>query len=110
LQHGLHKIQESTLDSFTRARRAVSSWTWEEKYLNKPLRSSASGRWNLFIHAHHGIIEVSKTTGSSLLDDSGLPSSHFLLLTSEKVIKACQWMLSNTIKRYNRLDARNYFI
>lgn len=49
------------------------------------MSNSASGRWNLFIHAHQGMIEVSKTTGSSLLDDSGLSSSHFLLLTSEEV-------------------------
>jgi len=98
LQHGLHRIHETTLNSFSWARWAVSSWTFEENNLNKPLRSSASGRWNLFIHVHHGIIEVSKTTGSLLLDDSGLHWSHFLLLASEKINKACKYMLSNTIK------------
>jgi len=54
---------------------------------NKPLSSSASGRWNLFVHAHQGMMDVSNTIGSSLLDDSGLLSSHFLLLASEMIIQ-----------------------
>jgi len=58
----------------------ISFWNANQ---NSPLSSSASGRWNLFIHAHQGMMEVSKTTGFSLLDDSGLSSSHFLLLASE---------------------------
>lgn len=52
----------------------------------QPLSNSASGRWNLLIHVNHGMIEVSKITGSSLLDASGLSSSHFLLLTSGGIV------------------------
>lgn len=64
--------------------------------LNKPLSSSASGKWYLFTHAHQGTIEVSKSMGLSLLDDSGLSWSHFLLLASESY--------------YARLSIRNQVI
>lgn len=55
-----------------------------EGYRGLPFKSSASGRWNRFTHAHHGTIDVSNTTSSLLLDDTGLASSNFLLTTSAR--------------------------
>jgi hypothetical protein len=49
---------------------------------HQPFKSSASGKWKRFTHAHQGTVDVSNRTGSKLLEASGLSSSHFLLTTS----------------------------
>jgi len=48
------------------------------------LRSSASGRYDLLSHAHQGIMELRKSTGSSFVHVFGYNSIIFLLFASAR--------------------------